>query len=60
MIFMDENVDDKWKWTNFFMNVGDIFFLWKIEQKKKDGNFLCWFILKILAHEMLKSYFILT
>jgi hypothetical protein len=35
MIFMDENVDDKWKWMKFFMNVGNIVFWWKIEQKNR-------------------------
>ncbi len=35
-------------------------FLWKTKQKKKDGKKLCWFILKNLTHEMLKSYFILV
>ncbi len=25
-IFKDENLDDKWKWTNFFMNVSNIYF----------------------------------
>jgi len=44
-------------WMNFFMNVGNIFFLCKTKQKKKDGNFLCWFIFKNSTNEMLKSYF---
>ncbi len=39
------------------MNVGNIHFFVKIEQKKKGGKHLCWFILKFLTHEMLKSYF---
>jgi hypothetical protein len=38
MIFMDEILDDKWKWMNFFMNIGKILFLQKTKQKKQDGK----------------------
>jgi hypothetical protein len=38
MIFMDENVNDKWQQMIFFMNVGNKFFFAKIEQKKQDGK----------------------
>jgi hypothetical protein len=33
-MFMDENVDEKIKWMNFFMNIGNKLFFAKIEQKK--------------------------
>ncbi len=35
MIFMDENVNDNWKWMNFFMNVINNFFWWKTKQKNR-------------------------
>ncbi len=30
---MDENVDDKWKWMKFFMNIGNFFFDEKSNKK---------------------------
>jgi hypothetical protein len=44
------------KMDELFMNVGNIFLV-NIEQKKQGAKHLCWFILKFLTHEMLKSYF---
>jgi len=50
MIFMDENVDDKWKWMNFFMNIGKKFFLAKIKQKKQDWKkFMLVYLEKIVT-----------
>jgi hypothetical protein len=37
---MDENVDDEWKWMNFFMNVGKKKFGWKTKQKKRLKKFM--------------------
>jgi hypothetical protein len=31
---MDENVDEKFQWMNFFMNIGNKLFFAKNEQKK--------------------------
>jgi hypothetical protein len=41
MIFINENVDEKLQWMNFFINVGNKFFFAKIKQKKHDGRNLC-------------------
>jgi hypothetical protein len=41
---MDEIMDDKLQWMNFFMNIGNKFFFAKTEQKKRDGRNLAWFI----------------
>jgi hypothetical protein len=38
-IFLDENVDEKWKWTNFFMNIGNILSFVKNWPKEKGWNF---------------------
>jgi hypothetical protein len=53
--WMNDIYDEK-KWI-FFMNVGNNFFLWKIEQKKQGENNISWFISKHLTHEMFKSHF---
>ncbi len=35
MMFMDENVDEKWEWMNFFMNVGKKKLGEKLNKKNK-------------------------
>jgi len=44
MIFVDENVDDKWKMDELFHECWQQIFLCKTEQK--NGKKLCWFVLK--------------
>jgi hypothetical protein len=36
MIFINENVNNKLQWMNFFINIGNKFFFAKIEKKKRN------------------------
>jgi hypothetical protein len=64
MIFIYESMDDKWKWTNFFMNVGNIFSVAKNWTKEKGWKFFMLVYFENFdtwnAEIIFQSYFILA